>query len=329
MGAGTQSGGGDTRGRWLDSRGMKKPDRLDSNPFAQGRRRALRVVWRLLLLGAGSLAFAWAVRALVVPNGLLSGGVAGLAILAHRLFGAPIGLAYAVLNIPIFILGARIVGRGFILGSGVAVVITWVVTDLTAIPPATNDPLLAGIFGGVLYGVGTALGLRAGASLGGFDILGVVVNRRFGLGVGEVLLVLNGFLILLTGSIESPEKAMYTLVLIFASGKTVDVLTAPRRRKAFLVMTRRPEPIRERVLRTMNRGVTLFRAEGGWSHTEVAALLCVVTRAEVRELSDLVHEEDPEAFIVVLESSEVQGAFRNPPAAAYWRRLQETGARKG
>ncbi len=308
---------------------MKKPDRLDSNLFVQSRRRVLRVVWRLLLLSAGSLAFAWAVRALVVPNGLLSGGVAGLAILSHRLAGVPIGLAYAVLNIPIFFLGARIVGRGFILGSGVAVLVTWVVTDLAAIPPATNDPLLAGIFGGVLYGVGTALGLRAGASLGGFDILGVVVNRRFGLGVGEVLLVLNGVLILLTGSIESPEKAMYTLVLIFASGKTVDVLTAPRRRKAFLVMTRRPEPIRERVLKTMNRGVTLFRAEGGWSHTEVAALLCVVTRAEVRELSDLVHEEDPEAFIVVLESSEVQGAFRNPTAAAYWRRLQEAGARKG
>lgn len=303
---------------------MESRDRQRGSVPAGRRPHALRLVWRVALLFAGTLAFSWAIRALVVPNGLLSGGVTGMALLAHRFLGVPFGLAYVVLNIPIFLFGARIVGRGFILGSGLAVAATWIVTDWIAIAPATSDPLLAGIFGGLLYGVGTAVALRAGASLGGFDILGVVVNRRFGLGVGEVLLALNGVLILVTGWIESPEKAMYTLVLIYASGKTVDVLTAPRRRKAFLVITRRPDPIRDRVLGTMNRGVTLFRAEGGWTHSEVTALLCVVTRPEVRELSDLVHEEDPEAFIVVLESSEVQGAFRNPPAAAYWKRLQRT-----
>jgi uncharacterized membrane-anchored protein YitT (DUF2179 family) len=286
-------------------------------------RRALRWIWRLFLMAAGTFIFVLAVRSLVLPNRLLSGGVTGMALLVNRGTHLPVGLGMTILNVPIFLFGVRYVGRRFAFLSGLAVALTWLLTDYVPFPTLTHDPLLAGIFGGVLYGVGSALALRAGGSLGGFDILGVVVNRRFGLGVGEVLLTLNGILVVVTGLLESPELAMYTLALIFASGKTLDVLQAPRRRKAFLVMTRHPDRIRDRVLREMNRGVTLFRAEGGYSHSEITALLTVVTRAEVRELNDIVQDEDHEAFVVVLESSEVQGAFRNPTAAAYWKRLQD------
>ncbi len=295
-------------------------DRAESAPLPY--RPALRWAWRLFLLAAGTFVFVAAVRGLVLPNHLLSGGVTGMALLIHRLTGLPVGLGMSLLNVPIFLFGARYVGRRFVFLSGIAVLTIWLLTDYLPIRPLTDDALLAGIFGGVLYGVGTSLAMRAGGSLGGFDILGVVINRRFGLGVGEVLLVLNGAMVLVTGLIETPELAMYTLALIFVTGKTIDALQSPRRRKAFLVMTRRPECIRDRLLSQMNRGVTLFRAEGGWTHAEITALLCVVDRAEVRELSDVIQEEDRDAFIVVLESSEVLGAFRNPSATAYWKRLR-------
>ncbi len=88
-------------------------------------------------------------------------------------------------------------------------------------------------------------------------------------------------------------------------------------------MTRKPEPIRDQVLRRMNRGITVFRAEGAWTGAGITALLCVITRQEQRELEDILQTEDREAFIVVLESSEVLGRFRTPDAAAYWKRLQE------
>lgn len=292
-------------------------------------RRVLRWAWRLFLMTAGTYLFVLALRSLVLPNRLLSGGVTGMALLLNRGLHLPVGLGMTLLNVPIFLFGARFVGRRFALLSALSVAATWVMTDYLPFRPLTNDALLAGIFGGVLYGLGSALALRAGGSLGGFDILGVVINRRFGLGVGEVLLALNGVLVLATGLLESPELAMYTLALIFASGKTLDALQSPRRRKAFLVMTHHPDRMRDRILREMNRGVTVFRAEGGWSHTDITTLLCVVTRAEIRELSDIVQEEDREAFVVVLESSDVLGAFRNPPAAAYWKRLQDRSREAG
>jgi uncharacterized membrane-anchored protein YitT (DUF2179 family) len=290
-------------------------------------RRVLRAGWRCLLLLAGVLAFVLAVRGLILPNRILSGGVTGMALLLNRLTGFPLGLAMALLNVPIFVLGVRYVGRAFAVRSAVAVLATWLLADYAPVPAWTHDPLLAGVFGGLLAGVGTALAMKAGGSLGGFDILGVVVNRRFGLGVGEVLLALNGAMVVVAGLIGTPELAMYTLVAIYVTGKTIDTLQSPRGRKAFLIMTRRPDPIRDRVLRQMNRGLTVFRAEGAWSHEGITALLCVVTRAELRELGDIVQEEDSDAFVVVLESSEVLGSFRNPTAAAYWRRLQEAKPR--
>jgi uncharacterized membrane-anchored protein YitT (DUF2179 family) len=290
-------------------------------------RLAIRVVWRYALLLAGALVFVIAVRGLILPNRILSGGVTGMALLLNRLTAFPLGLAMALLNVPIFLLGVRYVGRAFAIRSAIAVIASWLLADYAPIPAWTHDPLLAGVFGGLLAGVGTALAMKAGGSLGGFDILGVVVNRRFGLGVGEVLLALNGILVVVSGLIGTPELAMYTLVAIYAAGKTIDSLQSPRGRKAFLIMTRRPDPIRDRVLKQMNRGITVLRAEGAWSREEITALLCVVTRAELRELGDIVQEEDTDAFVVVLESSEVMGSFRNPTAAAYWRRLQEANPR--
>lgn len=290
-------------------------------------RRAVRTGWRYLLLLAGVLTFVVAVRGLILPNQILSGGVTGMALLLNRLAGFPLGLGMLLLNVPIFALGIRYVGRAFALRSAVAVLATWLLADFAPVPAWTHNPLLAGVFGGLLAGLGTALAMKAGGSLGGFDILGVVVNRRFGLGVGEVLLVLNGAMVVVSGLIGTPELAMYTLVTIYAAGKAIDTLQAPRGRKAFLIMTRRPDPIRQRVLSQMNRGMTVFSAEGAWSQEGITALLCVVTRVELRELGDIVQEEDPEAFVVVLESSEVMGSFRSPTAAAYWRRLQEAGTR--
>jgi uncharacterized membrane-anchored protein YitT (DUF2179 family) len=158
--------------------------------------------------------------------------------------------------------------------------------------------------------------------LGGFDILGVVVNRRFGVGVGEVLMALNGGLVVAAGLTSTPELAMYTLVGIFAGSRTVDALQTPRPRKTFLIVTRRAEAIRERIVAEMNRGLTVLPGVGGFDRESVSVVLCVVTLAEVRELQELVRATDPRSFTVVLEASHVAGWFRPTSTAAALRRLR-------
>ena len=302
------------------------PETLPSSHRAS-LRAALSLAGRLFLLLAGTASFAVAVRCLIEPNQLLSGGVTGTSLLLNRLVGVPVGLGAAVLNLPIFLLGFRDVGRRFAALSGLAVVTFWWLVDYLPLQPLTDDPMLAGIFGGALAGLGTALTLRAGGSLGGFDILGVVVNRRFGVGVGEALLVLNGTLVAAAGMTSTPELAMYTLIGIFAAAWTVDTLQTPRPRKAFFIVTRKAEAVRERIVREMNRGLTVIPAVGGFEREDVSVLLCVVTRAEVRELEELVRSVDPRSFAVVLEASHIAGWFRPVSGAAGMRRLRSPLAR--
>ncbi len=288
-------------------------------------RKAASAVWCWTLLGIGLLGFVVAVKAFLIPNQLLSGGVTGLALLSHALFKWPVGLLVFLLNVPIFLLGAWDVGKRFAALSGAAVVGFWLTADYLPVPPLTQDPLLAAIFGGVLGGVAGALALRSGGSLGGFDILGVVLNRRFSLGVGEVQLFLNGALVVASGLLESPERAMYTLVAIYAGGRAMDAMMAPRPRKAVLIVSSRPTEIQRRILNEMARGVTLLKAQGAFSGQEQDALLCVITRYELRELRDIVRAEDPHAFVSVLEASDVIGRFRQPTAFALWKRQRQPG----
>jgi uncharacterized membrane-anchored protein YitT (DUF2179 family) len=275
---------------------------------------------QVIFLAAGVVLFVIAIRGLILPQKLLTGGVTGLSLLLHALLGWKIGLLVLIFNIPIFLLGFRDLGRRFALYSGMAVVGFWLLVDHLPMPVLTHDPLLASIFGGLLGGVGSALAVRAGGSLGGFDILGVVLNRRFSLGVGEVGLILNGTLIVAVGLIEDPERAMYTLVSIYVGSRTLDALQTPRPRKAVLIVSKENRAIKERLLFEMGRGVTLLKAEGAYTGEDINVLICVITRFELKELRDIVKGEDPQAFVSVLEASDVVGRFRRPSAFSFLKR---------
>jgi uncharacterized membrane-anchored protein YitT (DUF2179 family) len=271
-------------------------------------------------VAAGAFLIAWALNAFYVPTQLLAGGVTGIALLLRDLAGFRIGLVIALLNVPIFLLGFRDMGVRFAALSAVGVLALSIFTDFLPVRPLTDDPLLASIFGGVVVGIGGGIALRAGGSTGGFDILGVVLNRRFGLGVSEVLLFLNGALILAKGFLGTPELAMYTLVAIWTSSRALDALMASRHRKAFLIVSRKSDEIRRRVLEQMRRGVTILDGEGGHTGTPLKVLLVVVQRVEMRELRDVIRAADPQAFVAVLEASDVMGYFRRQTAIDYLRK---------
>lgn len=287
----------------------------------RGRRDALRLCGQAVAIVVATACYIVSIESFIGPNRLLSGGVTGVSLLLKELLGLPVGLCVMALNTPIFLWGFRDLGRRFAIYSGLAVTLFWLGADLIPLGPATDDPLLGAVFGGILGGMGSAIALKAGGSLGGLDILGVVFNRRFGVGVGEASLALNGTLVVASGFLHNPEIAMYTLAGIFAGSKTIDALHAPTARKAVLVVSRESRVIRERVLAEMRRGVTVLRGEGAFTGDDLEVLFCVITRYELQELREIVLREDPEAFVSVWQASDVYGHFRRRSALSYIRRL--------
>lgn len=262
-----------------------------------------------ILIVLGSFVGALAYPLYLVPNLIAPGGVTGIATVLFYLFTWPVGLTSLLLNVPLFIIGYRSMGRVFVFRTLIATLLFSVLIDLLRFPPMTDDPLLASIFGGIFLGTGLGLILRGGATTGGTDLLARVVHRRFsGISVGIILLAFDCAVILLAGSTMSVEHAMYSMISVFVSSKVLDtVLAGLGTDKACYVITHSPQGIISRLLHELARGVTVVKAIGAYSNQELSMLLCVVGRMEISRLKTIVNDEDPHAFVFITDTHETLG----------------------
>jgi uncharacterized membrane-anchored protein YitT (DUF2179 family) len=267
-------------------------------------------VSQALLVIFGEILNALAYRSLIVPARLLSGGVVGTALLLNQLANLPIGLQTLIYNIPIFLVGYRMLGRRFVALSIVGVGSFSVLMDTLSPPVLTNDRLLVTVFGGLITGIADGIILRTGGSTGGLDIVGLIVNRRFGISIGQVFLAFNAVIISL-GAIfnHNAELAMYTLIMLFVSSRVVDTVQARSPRPLVLIISARHEQLADHILNELGRGVTYLQGVGAYTSTEFRVLMCVMTRYELVDLRSLVNGIDPAAFMVVLQASDVVGRF--------------------
>jgi len=174
-------------------------------------------------------------------------------------------------------------------------------------PLELNDIFLGALYGGVLSGVGSGFVFRLGGSLGGTDIIAKVIQRRFGLAMGTTLLSFNALVITALWAILGPKIALYTLVSMFASSKTIDVISSGIPAKSVTIISSESERIIQRILKELGRGVTFLHGQGGYSSAEKDVIICVVSISELVHLKRIVREEDPQSFIIVQNASEVVG----------------------
>ena len=219
------------------------------------------------------------------------------------------GIVSLAINVPVFLLGWKEAGRAFILRTLVATVLFSVLIDLLPLPCLTENPLLACVFGGLVLGVGLGLILRGNATTGGTDLMAKVVQRKLSfLSVGITLLIFDVIVILAAAFTMNAEIAMYSLICVFVSSKTIDlVMTGVDAVQACYVVTDRQDAIRARVLKELERGVTLIRAVGGYTGEDHGLLLTVISSREVPRLKTVVREEDPAAFMFIMDAHETLG----------------------
>jgi uncharacterized membrane-anchored protein YitT (DUF2179 family) len=270
----------------------------------------------LLLLGA--LVQAFAMRLFLVPGQLVSGGISGAAQIINNFVKFPIGVMVLIGNIPLFILGWRFLGGSrFALRTAVAVTAFSVFTDLLVLflPESgfTHDNVLNSLFGGVMLGAGLGLVYRGQGTSGGSDILGRILNHRFGISISQAYLITDTLVVLAGGFAFSWEKALYGLVVIYVSGIAAEMVSEGSSIfRTVIIITRENEKVTSAILEVLERGVTILSGTGAYTNEDRPVLYCVVTRSEVNQLKQLVKEADPQAFMVIGVTHEALGEGFRP-----------------
>jgi len=227
------------------------------------------------------------------------------------LLGWPVGIIMLAFNIPLFIVGIKIMGARYglntLFGAGVLAVAIDVTAPFT--PVLTNDILLNSLYGGVVCGIGMGLVFRSKGNTAGTALAAVILNKLFGIRIGQAMMAADFFVIVFAGvAFKSPELALYALISMFVTGQIIDLVQeGPSSSKAFFVMSSQPTKVSDAILSELDRGVTLFQVKGCYTGEQREMLLCVVSTSEVTQLKELIYEIDSKAFVIVTSAHEVLG----------------------
>ncbi|MGN0753111.1 MAG: YitT family protein [Aristaeellaceae bacterium] len=243
------------------------------------------------------------------PGRIAPGGLTGVAMILKNLWGWDIGITSLILNIPLFIVGYRAMGKVFAFRSLVATILFSLLIDLLPLRAITVDPLLGTLYGGILLGIGLGFILRGGATTGGTDMCARLVHKYLPfLSVGMFLFLIDCVVVIAAWIFIGSSEALYALICIFVSGKAVDmVMLGLSQNKACFVITDAWERVSQRLLTEMERGVTQLSARGAYTGTERPVVLCVLPPQEVSRLKDIVRQEDEKAFMFITEAHEALG----------------------
>ncbi len=275
-------------------------------------------VWDFALILVGALIQAAALSLFLVPADLVSGGISGLAQLIHHYAEFPIGLMVFLGNIPLFILGWKhLGGPRFAIRTVVSIIAFSAFTDLLMLflprGGVTDDLVLNTIYGGLLLGVGLGIVYRGRGTSGGSDILGRILNFRFHITISQAYLITDSLVVLAAGFVFGWTKALYGLVLIYVSGLAAELaLEGTNVVRSAMIVTTQTEAITRAIMKDLERGVTILEGTGGYTGEPRDVIYCVVSRMDVPRLKTLVHENDPDAFMVIGQAQEALGEGFTP-----------------
>jgi len=268
-----------------------------------------QVLWNLALITLGSVLCAVGINGILIPQQFLSGGVTGIALVIRYLVPfLPLAMLYFILNIPIYALGWRYVGRRFFLYSIAGLLIFSGALIYTNVLLPVHDKILSALLAGIIIGVGSGIILRSLGSAGGLDILSIILMKRFSIRLGSSVLAFNALVLGVGAVLFSLEMALYTLVYLYVNSSVINlVVTGMSQRKAVHIISPKWETITQEINEKIQRGVTIMQGQGGYTSQEHQILYTVITFRELARLKRIINAVDPNAFMVVTDTLEVMG----------------------
>ena len=268
-------------------------------------------LYQYAVITLGALVLALGQLVFIKPLHIPLGGVSGVALVVNYLWKLPIGLVSIVLNLPLFVLGWRTMGREFFYKTVYATVVNSIFLDILdpILPAFPVVMLLAALYGGIVMGAGYGLLFRAGGTSGGIDIVSKWLNGKKDIPVGTTNFIINIFVIIGSAAIYgNPDSALYALVTSYVSSVVIDKMVyGMDAQKSALIITGKPVEVSRGIMEQLHRGVTAMEGVGMYTGDKRTVLLCAVRRHETGTLKRIILQEDAHAFMLISNTNEVFG----------------------
>jgi uncharacterized membrane-anchored protein YitT (DUF2179 family) len=261
----------------------------------------------------GAAIFAFGLVHFNMQNNLAEGGFTGITLLLYFLFKWDPSYTNLALNIPLFIIGWRMLGRTSflytIIGTVSLSVFLWIFQRYAIDMPLKNDLTLAALFAGVFIGIGLGIIFRYGGTTGGVDIIARLAYKYKGISMGKTMFAFDAVVITLSLLLYlSYREAMYTLVAVFVAARVIDFMQdGGYAAKGATIISEKSSEIAEKIMNEMERGVTVLKGQGSYTKRERDVLYCVVAKNELTRLKSVITSVDPHAFVAVSDVYDVLG----------------------
>lgn len=268
----------------------------------------INIFKKVFFLTVGALIAGFALEGFLVPNSMIDGGVVGVSMILSYLTKWNLGLLIFVLNIPFLFLAFTKMGKMFVLQTFYALAVLGIATNIFHSIEVTHDHLLATVFGGIILGTGVGIVLKNEGSLDGTEIMSLVLSKKFGLSVGEIIMAFNIFIYGAAGLAFGWEQAMYSILTYFIAYRVIDVvLEGFNASKSVRIISDKAHEIGQQLVEHLEIGVTYISAKGGYSGQNKTIIYCVVSRLEMAKMKEVIREIDPRAFMSVVDVHETYG----------------------
>jgi len=263
----------------------------------------------------GILSAGFGLKAFIIPNHFIDGGVMGISLLTQHQTGISLSLLIILLNLPFLMLGWRQISRTFSIKSITAITMLAIAVAVIPYPTITNDKILVAVFGGFFLGAGIGLSIRGGAVIDGTEVLAIYLTRKISLTVGDLILIFNIVIFSVAAYLLSVEVALYSILTYLSASRTVDfILEGIEEFTGVTIISSHSRQISHMIKNKLRRGLTIYTGRKGFGKTgesddEIDIIFTVITRLEINRITTEVQRIDPQAFIVMQSIRDTRGGM--------------------
>lgn len=275
---------------------------------------AKRQVKDFILITIGIFSAAFGFKGFLLTNHFIDGGATGISLLISAITHIPLYLLIICVNIPFILLAYHVVGRQFAVKTTLAITGLALVLATVSFPNVTNDNLLVAIFGGFFLGAGIGFAVRGSAVIDGTEVLAIFLSRKFGTTIGDIIIAINVLIFGAAAYFLGVEIALYSMITYLAASKTLDfIVEGIEEYIGVTIVSSHSEEIREMIINTMGRGVTVYSGKRGFGKRgetkEVEIIYTVITRLELGKLNTEIEKIEPTAFVVMNSVKDTKGGM--------------------